>query len=200
MQSLFETCGYIATFLGTFMEGEILLLTAVLSAKMGYVNYFGAMVAAFLGAYIRDWTVFVLVKKQGKKLLAKKPKLQAKLDKASTWFEKRPLFFLSFYRLMYGFSTAILMLSGLKGVSYIRFGIHSAISTFLWVAIFGGLGFFCADLMLENLHFLSDHKLEVIAVLLVLGLAYWFFVKRPKDKYCFVPKTEANITSTALEK
>lgn len=41
MNELFETCGYIASFLGTFIEGEILLLTSVMSSKLGYFNYFG---------------------------------------------------------------------------------------------------------------------------------------------------------------
>jgi len=190
MQTLFETCGYIATFLGTFIEGEILLLTSVISAKMGYFNYFGGLVAAFFGAYLKDWIKFIIVKKQGTKLLAKKPDLKNKLDDASSWFEKRPYLYLSTYRLMYGFSTAILMLSGLKDISYGRFAIHSAISIALWVTVLGGFGFFCAQTMLGDLNFLSDHKLEVVGVLAVIGLAYWFFVKRPKEKYCYTSKVD----------
>jgi len=38
MDSVYETCGYLATFIGTFLEGEIAMLTAVLGAKMGYFN------------------------------------------------------------------------------------------------------------------------------------------------------------------
>jgi len=190
MQTLFETCGYIATFLGTFIEGEILLLTSVISAKMGYFNYFGGLVAAFFGAYIKDWIKFLIVKKQGTKLLTKKPDLKTKLDNASSWFEKRPYLYLSFYRLMYGFSTVVLMLSGLKDISYSRFAIHSAISIALWVTLLGGFGFFCAEAMLENLDFLSNHKLEIIGALTVIGLGYWFFIKRPKEKHCYIPKKD----------
>lgn len=191
MEQLFETCGYLATFIGTFIEGEILLLTSVISAKLGYFNYFGGLIAAFWGAFIKDSLKFLIVKKQGTKLLAKKPDLQSKIDNASSWFDKRPFFYLSFYRLMYGFSTVILMMSGLKNISYTRFAIHSAISIALWVTILGGLGFFCADVMLDNLNFISDHKLEVIGVLAVIGLAYWFFVKRPHDNYCYIPMKDS---------
>ena len=191
MEQLFETCGYLATFIGTFIEGEILLLTSVISAKLGYFNYFGGLIAAFWGAFIKDSLKFIIVKKQGTKLLAKKPDLQSKIDNASSWFDKRPFFYLSFYRLMYGFSTVILMMSGLKNISYTRFAIHSAISIALWVTILGGFGFFCADVMLDNLNFISDHKLEVIGVLAVIGLAYWFFVKRPHDNYCYIPMKDS---------
>jgi len=180
LQGLYETCGYVASFLGTFIEGEILLLTSVISAKLGLFNFYGGLVAAFFGAYIKDSIKFLIVKKQGKKLLTKKPKLQAKLDNASGWFNKR---------LMYGFGTVIIMLSGLnEKISYGKFALHSAISIGLWTLILGGFGYFCAELMIDKLNFVSEHSLEVIGVLVAIGLGYWFFVKRPKEKHCYTPK------------
>jgi len=189
LEGLYESCGYVASFLGTFLEGEILLLTSVISAKLGYFNFFGGLVAAFFGAFARDTIQFLLVKKQGKKLLAKKPKLQTKVDNASAWFNKNPFFYLTFYRLMYGFSTVIIMMSGLKeNISYPKFAFYSAIGIGLWITVLGGFGFFCADLMIEKLNFLSDHSLKIIAGLSFFGLAYWYFFKRPKDQHSFTSK------------
>jgi len=146
------------------------------------------LIAAFFGAFVKDSLKFLIVKKHGKKLLAKKPKLQSKLDKASGWFYKRPLLYMSAYRLMYGFGTVIIMLSGLKdNVSYARFAIHSAISIGLWIILIGGFGFFCAEMMIDKLNFVSDHSLEVIGTLVVIGLVYWFFVKKPREKHCYTP-------------
>ena len=56
--------------------------------------------------------------------------------------------------------------------------------------IYGGFGYFFADMMIEKLNFLSEHSLETIGVLSIIGLAYWFFVKRPKDKHCYTPMKE----------
>ena len=75
-----------------------------MSAKLGYFNFFGGMIAAFLGAFIRDSIQFLVVKKYGNKLLNGKPKLQAKLDSTSKWFEKQPYFYMTFYRVIYGLS------------------------------------------------------------------------------------------------
>jgi len=185
MDQIFETCGLIASFIGTFIEGEFFLLTSAISAKLGYFNFYGGMVAAFFGAYIKDFIKFTIVKKKGLKLLENKAKLKKKLDDSSQWFEKNPLVFLSFYRLMFGFSTMILMLSGLKDISYKKFAIHSAISVGLWVGILGGIGYFCAEVMIEKLNFLSEYKLEIIGGLILIGLVYWFLIKRPQEKYCF---------------
>lgn len=189
IEGLYESCGYLASFLGTFIEGEILLLTSVISAKLGYFNFFGGLAAAFLGAFSRDTIQFLIVKKQGKKLLAKKPKLQSKLDNASGWFNKNPLLYLTVYRLMYGFSTVIIMLSGLKdNISYSRFAFHSAISIGIWILLLGGFGYFCANMMIDQLNLIGDYAPQFISVLTVIGLGYWFFVKRTEDKHCFKPE------------
>jgi len=190
MNELYQTYGYLASYLGTLIEGEFLLLTSVMSAKLGYFNFFGGMTAAFFGAFTKDFIKFTLVKKYGNKLLKSKPKLQAKLDSTSTWFEKRPAFYLTFYRLMYGFGTPILMLSGLKDISYSKFAFHSSIGIMLWVALIGGLGYFCAELLMDNLKFMKEHSPVVVGVLAVAGLLYWFFFKRPHEKYCYMPIKE----------
>ena len=188
LENLFETCGYVASFIGTFIEGEIFLLTSVTSSQLGYFNFFGGLIAAFFGAFLRDSLQFLIVKKQGKKLLLKKPKLQAQVEKSSSWFNKNPFLYLTIYRFMYGFGSVIIVLSGLREkISYPRFAFHSAIAIALWVAVLGGFGYFCAEAMIENLNFLSDHSLELIAGLGVFGFLYWFFVKRPRDKHYFKP-------------
>ena len=99
LESLYESCGLLATYLGTLLEGEILFLTSILSAKLGLFNYYWALIAAFLGAYTKAWIKFSLAKKHGLKLLNNKPKLAEKLDKSSVWFDKRPFVFLSIYKL-----------------------------------------------------------------------------------------------------
>jgi|GEM_PF-1886101 len=185
MKQLFETCGILASFLATLIEGEILLLTSIISAKLGYFNFFVGLAAAFLGAYIKDLLKFVLVKKHGQKLLANKSKLKVKLDSASIWFDRNPFLFLSIYRLMYGFSTVVILLSGLKNISFVRFAIHSAISIGLWIIAIGAIGCYCAELMLEKMNFVSTYKLEVIGILSGVGLLYWFFAKRPWEKHCY---------------
>ena len=186
MEQLYESCGYLASFLGTLIEGEVFLLTSVISAKLGYFNFWGGMIAAFIGAFLRDMIQFILIKQQGVKLLRNKPKLQKKLDDASSWFDKKPTFYLVIYRLIYGLGTPIIMLAGLKeNIDYKKFAFFSTIAIGIWITLVGGIGYFCAEVMIEQLNFISEHSTQVIAVLVVLGIAYWYFVKRPKDEHCF---------------
>jgi len=184
--NLFESCGYIATFVGTLLEGEISLLTSVLGAKIGYYNYWVAMALGFLGAWTADWFKYLVARKKGQSLLAKKPKLQEKFDRASIWFDKKPYTILTIYKMLYGTTTLILIMAGLKNISYARFAIHSGISVGIWTALLGGVGYFCAEAMIRNLEFVSAHKLETLGVLSTIALLYWLIVKRPYLKYCLI--------------
>ncbi len=192
LESLYEACGLLATYLGTFLEGEIMLLTSVLSAKMGLFNYYWGLVAAFFGAYTKEWIKFFLAKNRGVKLLDKKPALKAKLDNASVWFDKRPFAILTIYKFLYGMSTVIVLMAGLRNISYVRFGIHSAIAIALWVAVIGGFGYFCAEVMMDNIDKLSENKWYVIAGMVIIGLSIWFFKHRPHYDYCFKPLSETS--------
>ena len=182
MEELLQTCSYLASYLGTLIEGEILLLTTALSAKMGYMNFYIAMIFAFLGSYTRDWLTFLLARKSGNSIIEKKPALKEKLAKVSDIMGKNPTLILSTYRLMYGFVTIIVLMAGISGVSMRKFGILSAISNALWVTVIGGLGYFCAEAMIHQIDVLSENKGIVIGVLATIGLLYWFFVKRKEIK------------------
>jgi len=190
MGQLFETCGVLASFLATFIEGEMLFVTAMISAKLGYFSFAWGVVAAFFGAFSRDFMLFFLARKKGSKILERKPSLKNKIEKASMWFGKHPFFYMTIYRLTYSFSTVIVILSGLKNVSFLRFTIHSLISVALWTAILGMLGYYCAEFVIEKLNFISDNKFIIISVLAVAGIAYWFFFKRHHDKECFLENKE----------
>jgi hypothetical protein len=52
----------------------------------------------------------------------------------------------------------------------------------------GLVGTYCAEPVIERIKMLSDHKLEVLAVLSVVAFLYWFLVKRPYRKECLKVK------------
>ena len=182
MEELLATCGYVASFVGTFIEGELLLLTSILATKMGHFNFFGGLAAAFAGAYSRDWLTFLFAQKKGKQFIEQKPKLRAKLNKLNTLFLKYPNSILSGYRMIYGMGTTTVMLAGISGVSAKKFGILSAVSCLIWITVYGSLGFFCAEVMMENLAWMSSHSEYIISGLALIGLLIWFFVKRKELK------------------
>ncbi len=178
MEGLLQACGYLAAYLGTLLGGELLLLTTIIATKAGYMNFFKAMVLAFFGAYSRDLLTFFIGRKSGQSIINKKPAMKKKLEKVNHLMEKNPTLILSTYRMMYGFVTIIILMAGISGISLRKFAFLSAISNLIWITIYGSFGYFCAELMIEQFNFLSQYSGYIIAILAVIGLSYWYFVKR----------------------
>lgn len=183
LENLYECCGILATFVGTLLEGEVFLLTAIISAKVGLFSYKAGLAAAFSGAYVQAWFKFLIAKRHGIQLLKKKPKLKEKIDKASKWFDKSPVGYLVGFKFIFGMTTIILVLLGLKDFGYLKFGIFSAIAIALWVVVLGGFGYFFAEPMLQFLNAVSMNKWLIIGVLCIIGLIVYFY-KRGQDNHC----------------
>lgn len=187
-ENFLDQCVYVAIFLGTLLEGELSLISSSLGAKLGYYNFYVAMFLAFAGAWVADWFKYLVAKTKGQMLLNKKPKLKAKVEKYTKLFESHPFLALTVYKFFFGFTTVILIIAGLRDVSYFRFALHSGISVAMWTALLGGTGYFCAEVMLENIKMMSVYKKEILIGLAVLVFLIWFFVKRPYRKYCLTCK------------
>lgn len=187
-EGFLESCAYVATFLGTLLEGELSLITSVVTAKAGFFNFYISMITAFFGAWIADWFKFIVGKKKGRQLLHKKPKLEKRVSKYTEWFEKHPYLILSFYKFFLGFTTVFLIISRIKNISYTRFAIHSGISVALWLLVLGGLSYHCADLVLSNLEWVSANITKIILILAGIAFISRLFIKRPYRKYCLTYK------------
>ena len=59
LQSIIENYGYAAIFIGTFLEGETILILAGLAAHQGYLVLTWVILAAFLGSLCGDQLFFI---------------------------------------------------------------------------------------------------------------------------------------------
>ena len=68
-ESLLEQFGYFAVFVGTFLEGEAILVAAGFFASRGYLDVVAVYVVAFAGAFLGHVFWFWLGRAHGVKLL-----------------------------------------------------------------------------------------------------------------------------------
>ena len=74
LQQFLHDFGYLALFIGTFFEGETILVLAGFLAFRGYMDINLVVVVAFCGSYAGDQLWYFLGRKHGRKLLARKPR------------------------------------------------------------------------------------------------------------------------------
>lgn len=183
MDELLTSSGYLATASATFLQGEILYLTAVLAAKLNEANYAGILAAAFVGAYARDWLIFLLARKRGRRFIEKRQSWAAKLQRAQGWLEQHPIKLLLAYRMIYGFSTIVILLSGVSQLTALRYGILTGIGCLIWVGFYGILGWFFADAVIRHLTIISHYANHAMVAVFFLLLIYWLLKKyRAKER------------------
>ena len=90
LQQFLHDFGYFALFLGTFFEGETILVLAGFLAFRGYMDINLVVVVAFFGSYAGDQLWYFLGRKHGRKLLARKPRWQMMGDRALEHIRKHP--------------------------------------------------------------------------------------------------------------
>lgn len=63
--------GYLALFLGTFLEGESFLLLAGFLSSRGYLSFTGVILVSFSGAFLGNLFYYALGRWRGNSLLLK---------------------------------------------------------------------------------------------------------------------------------
>ncbi|MEM8906598.1 MAG: DedA family protein [Bacteroidota bacterium] len=178
MEKTLEICAYVGSYIGYIIGGEILFIAPLISAKMGDLNLYLVLFSVFLSAMTVDWFFFFVGRKQGQPYVDKRPKMKAKVEKVSRWFEQYPNLLLLVYRYLFGFRIVVPIMIGLTDYSWTRFLLITIFGGIIWVILFGFLGYHCADQILKQLHFIQEHIWLFIIGLAVIGIGYRSYTKR----------------------
>jgi membrane protein DedA with SNARE-associated domain len=178
LENLIKTYGYWAMLIGTFLEGETILIIGGFVAYLGYLKLSLVMVIAFLGSFSGDQLYFFIGRLKGPSLLAKYPKLDSRVDKINRAIERYHDLIMLGFRFIYGMRIMTPFVMGLNPkIRTGRFVFLNAIGAVIWsVAIStGGYLFGTAiEVLMKDIR-----KYEVVAILVIaaIGAAAWFFHK-----------------------
>ena len=94
LEILVSAYGYPALFIGTFLEGETILVIAGFLAHRGYLELPWVIVIAFLGTFSGDQFYFWLGRTKGVRFLTRRPSYRG-VEKAQDLLEKhhKPIIF-----------------------------------------------------------------------------------------------------------
>ena len=177
LESLIADYGYWAILIGTFLEGETILVLGGIAAQQGLLDLRLVMAAAFFGSYAGDQLAFVIGRSFGARILDKKPKWKAKADYL---LSKSPRFlnvWMVIFRFFYGLRNPTpWVLGSSREVTFKRFLLLNGIGAFIWAigVAYGGYAF---GLLIE--HFMGHMKtasliiLAALAVIVPVGIWLW---------------------------
>ena len=173
LQELVSNYGYLAIGIGTFLEGETILVLGGLAAHRGFLQLPWVIVCAFLGAFSGHQLYFHIGRSKGEQLLAKRPAWQAKSARVFAMAEKHQIWLILGFSFIYGVRTVTPFLLGVAGVSPMRFFLLSMIGTLAWATVVASVGYFFGYALESMLGNVKQDELLIFGVFAGIGILIW---------------------------
>lgn len=178
---LLQKFGYFAVFVGTFLEGETILVMAGFFAERGYLRLPLVIAVACSGAYSGHVFWFWLGRTQGVKLLDRFPGMKRHFGKGIRLFERygAPAIFITQW--LYGLRITCAVIIGISKVSTIKFLVYEALTCIVWAIIIGTAGFYFGAAVERVLGRAAHVERYGLLVLILVAIGFWAY-HRWKDK------------------
>lgn len=179
-----RTYGYWALLVGTFLEGETILMLGGLSAQLGYLDLSLVMVVAFIGSFSGDQLYFFIGRLRGRELLAKHPKWHERAEKVHCYLERYHDLIMLGFRFVYGIRIMTpFVLAMNPRIKTRRFVILNAIGALIWSIAVAGGGYLFGHALELVLKDIKHYQMAIIIALLVIGIGIWLF-HRYRSRRC----------------
>lgn len=183
LPSLIRDYGYLALFIGTFLEGETILVLAGFAAHRGFLDLPLVMLIAAIGAFTGDQMFFHLGKRFGRGFAERTPARALRVAKVRALLHRRRVLILLGYRFLYGLRSVTPVAIGASGFSAMVFAFWSGIGAVIWAAVVGLLGYFFGQVAEKVLAEAKHYEVMIFVALAAAGaLAFTIHVIRGRRK------------------
>ena len=173
LAQVLQDYGYPALLIGTFLEGETIMILGGLAAHLGYLSLEWVIACGFVGTLFGDQLYFYLGRRHGKAFLSRRPSWKPRTERVLTLFERHQVLLIVGFRFIYGLRTVTPFAIGISGVSYVRFAVLNLIGAAIWAISIGLAGFFFGQAMETILGDLKRYELALMAGLVIIGGTVW---------------------------
>lgn len=185
LESLVNSYGYPVILVGTFLEGETILVLGGVAAKLGYLKLSWVIAFAFVGTLLGDQLFFFLGRFRGDAFLKRHPSWRARASRVQTILERHRIPIILGFRFVYGFRTVTPFVIGMSRVPIVEFVLLNIAGAALWATVIGCLGFVFGHAMELILGDVKRYEIELMLTVSVVGMLLWlahYLRKRQKTR------------------
>ncbi|MFA5259456.1 MAG: DedA family protein [Candidatus Pacearchaeota archaeon] len=175
LESFLLTYGYIILFIGTFLEGETILLIAGFLAHEKILFLPLVIIVAAVGAFLGDQFFFMIGKIKGKKIIKKYKLIENQVSKINRLIEKYDISFMIGFRFVYGIRTITPLIMGTSNIPTSRFMVFNAIGAIFWAILIGCLGYLFGATLTIILGRIKHLEMQIIIGFIILGALITLF-------------------------
>ena len=173
LEQLIADYGYLAILVGTFFEGETIVILAGVAANMGLLEIQWVIAAAVAGSFSGDQFYYYLGRHWGPKIIARRLSWQEGAQKVYRLLHRHQYFLILTFRFYYGLRNVTPFAVGSAGVPRARFFVLNLIGAVVWAITFGYAGYLFGEafrLFIDDYH---RYALYVLGALVLAGVAVW---------------------------
>ena len=180
LEELVSTYGYAAIGIGTFLEGETILIVGGFAAHRGFLELPWVIFCAFFGTLFGDQLYFYIGRSQGKAFLEKRPAWKSKSEKVFLLLDQHQTWLILGFRFLYGLRTITPFIIGASRVSPLRFLVLNIIGALVWAIVIGVSGYLFGHTLELIVDDIKQYELWVFTAIAGLGVLIWFIHWRKK--------------------
>ena len=174
--------GYIAVLIGTFLEGETILVIAGFMAHRRYLELPLVILAAFIGTLIGDQLYFYIGRIKGKAFLEKRPKWQPKVNRVHNLVERHQTLLILGFRFIYGIRTVTPFVLGMSKVSPLKFLLLNSCGALIWAIAIGAAGYYFGLTIELLLGKIKKYEIFIILGMIIVSILFWISYKIKEKK------------------
>jgi len=177
LKHLIQHYGYLALFIGTFLEGETILLLAGFAAHNPafHLDLPLVILAAFAGSLAGDQAAFFIGRYWGKKCFARNEKWRSRADRIHALLKRYHEILILSFRFFYGLRNLTPFVLGSSDICIRKFFFLNAIGAAVWSVIFAFIGYVFGSLLesvltriINNVHHVEIAIFAVAALVIFL--------------------------------
>ncbi len=184
VETFIQNYGYWAILVGTFLEGETVLILGGFAAQRGYLELPWVMAAAFIGTLCGDQLFFILGRWHSRAFLARRPKWNERIAKAERLLKRFKILLMLVFRFFYGLRSVTPFVIGMSAFPAPQFVLLNAIGAGVWAVVIGTGGYFFGNALEILLGNIKYRELEAFAGIAFIGILIWlaYFYRQRKGK------------------
>ena len=165
--------GYLVVVLGTFFEGETVVVIAGYAAHGGHLALPWVVVCAFVGSLCGDQLAYMLGRRYAPRVLRRREAWRPKIDRVRALLERHALPVMLGFRFLYGLRTVTPFTIGWAGIAPRTFVPLNAVGALVWAVVVAGLGYIFGHALALALERAHRYEEWIILSIAVVGLALW---------------------------
>ncbi|MBI5027145.1 MAG: DedA family protein [Nitrospirae bacterium] len=174
MEEFVVEYGYIAIFIGTFFEGESVLIAGGFFAQSGHLNLVTIITVATIASYVGHTAAFLLALLKGDSFINFLRRfIKIDLTRLNKLVEKYGIFALFISQYIYGFRLLSAAFFGLMRMGPYKYFLLQFISCLTWACLMTFLGYFFGFTIKELIGDIKKYEIPIAIGIVITGFVIW---------------------------